>query len=220
MGAVDERTLIVTTVHDDQVLDPSELPRDKLLEHDVPVDIIVTPTRVLFTNTTIPKPAGILWEKLSPQKLAQIRILRELKARIEKETGQTLPTGPDEVLPPLAERNKMGPSPRPERKNSRTLPPGGDPVPVKESPTVFLSNCDYHVSSAQIQDWIEDVIGLDTVKKITMLQKGHRGRVTFTGCAVVDLESVEAAKLAIERLDGSEFEGRKIFLRFDRFTSE
>lgn len=30
--------------------------------------------------------------------------LQELKARIEKETGQTLPTGPSEVLPPLASR--------------------------------------------------------------------------------------------------------------------
>jgi hypothetical protein len=34
--------------------------------------------------------------------LMQIRILQQLKERIERETGQKLPSGPDEVLPPIA----------------------------------------------------------------------------------------------------------------------
>jgi 5-formyltetrahydrofolate cyclo-ligase len=49
--------------------------------------------QVIRTNTQLPRPAGILWHKLSPQKLAQIRVLRELKLRIEEEQGQPLPTG-------------------------------------------------------------------------------------------------------------------------------
>lgn len=48
--------------------------------------------------------AGIYWEKLSPEKLRQIRILRELKHRIEQESGQMLPSGPSEKLPPTARR--------------------------------------------------------------------------------------------------------------------
>ncbi|MEW5309304.1 MAG: hypothetical protein WDW38_001199 [Sanguina aurantia] len=105
MGAVDENTLVVTTVHDCQVLEPGEIDPAKMLEHDVPVDVIVTPTRVIYTNTTIPKPPGILWHVLSPEKLSQIRVLQQLKARIEATTGEKLPTGPSESLPPLAERN-------------------------------------------------------------------------------------------------------------------
>ncbi len=54
------------------------------------------------------KPSGILWDKLSPQKLGQIKILQQLKRRIERELGQALPTGPDEVLPPLAARGQRG----------------------------------------------------------------------------------------------------------------
>ncbi|KAL5984497.1 hypothetical protein ACLOJK_018602, partial [Asimina triloba] len=104
MGAVDDTTLIVTSVHDRQLVDG--IPVEKLLVHDVPVDIICTPTQVIFTNTSIPKPQGIYWEKLSPEKLGQIRILRELKHRIEKETGQGLPYGPSEKLPPLAQRKR------------------------------------------------------------------------------------------------------------------
>ena len=104
MGAIDERTLIVTSVHDCQVLEGGEIDTTLLLRHDVPVDIICTPTRIIHTNTAIPKPTGIFWDMLSPQKLAQIRVLQQLKSRIEAETGTALPSGPDETLPPLAAR--------------------------------------------------------------------------------------------------------------------
>ncbi|PIM97848.1 5-formyltetrahydrofolate cyclo-ligase [Handroanthus impetiginosus] len=104
MGAIDDSTPIITSVHDEQLVD--DIPVEKLLVHDVPVDIICTPTQVIFTNTSIPKPQGIYWDKLSPEKLGQIRILRELKSKIECETGQNLPCGPSEKLPPTAQRGR------------------------------------------------------------------------------------------------------------------
>ncbi|KAA8537932.1 hypothetical protein F0562_027488 [Nyssa sinensis] len=104
MGAIDDTTPVVTSVHDEQLVD--DIPVKKLLIHDVPVDIICTPTQVIFTNTTIPKPQGIYWDKLSPEKLGQIQILRELKRKIEQETGQKLPCGPSEKLPPTAQRKR------------------------------------------------------------------------------------------------------------------
>lgn len=104
MGAIDDSTPVVTSVHDCQLVE--DIPVEKLLIHDVPVDIICTPSQVIFTNTNIPKPQGIYWDKLSPEKLAQIRILRELKSRIERETGQKLPCGPSEKLPPTAQRRR------------------------------------------------------------------------------------------------------------------
>ncbi|MCH81775.1 methenyltetrahydrofolate synthase domain-containing [Trifolium medium] len=56
MGAIDDSTLVVTSVHDCQLVD--DIPVEKLLIHDVPVDIICTPTQVIFTHTSIPKPQG------------------------------------------------------------------------------------------------------------------------------------------------------------------
>mmetsp|Transcript_7250 Transcript_7250/g.20432 ORF Transcript_7250/g.20432 Transcript_7250/m.20432 type:complete len:361 (+) Transcript_7250:97-1179(+) len=105
MAAITDSTLVVTTVHDLQLVD--DIQESQMLEHDVPVDVIVTPTQVIYTSTKLPKPAGILWHKLSPQKLGQIRILRDLKARIEAEADQLLPSGPDEVLPPVAQRKNQ-----------------------------------------------------------------------------------------------------------------
>ncbi|KAL2894462.1 hypothetical protein RDABS01_010371 [Bienertia sinuspersici] len=78
MGAIDDSTPVVTTVHDQQLV--NDIPVEKLLIHDVAVDIICTPT--------------------------QIRILQELKRRIEEESGQTLPSGPSEKLPPTAQRKR------------------------------------------------------------------------------------------------------------------
>ncbi|KAK2659063.1 hypothetical protein Ddye_005596 [Dipteronia dyeriana] len=108
LGAIGDSTPIVTSVslvvHDCQLVD--DIPVEKLLIHDVPVDIICTPTQVIFTNAMIPKPKGIYWDKLSPEKLGQIQILRELKNRIEQETGQKLACGPSEKLPPTAQRTR------------------------------------------------------------------------------------------------------------------
>ena len=42
--------------NDCQLVD--DIPVEKLLIHDVPVDIIYTSTQVIFTNTSIPKPQG------------------------------------------------------------------------------------------------------------------------------------------------------------------
>lgn len=95
-------TLVVTTVHDEQVVD--DIPPGQLTKHDVPVDIIVTPTRTIRVPNRAPKPSGVYWDLLSPQKLAQIRVLRQLKQEIEEREKIELPSGPDEVLPPTATR--------------------------------------------------------------------------------------------------------------------
>jgi 5-formyltetrahydrofolate cyclo-ligase len=97
-------TLVVTTVHDEQVV--TDIPANSLTKHDVPVDIIVTPTRVIRVPNRAPKPSGVYWDLLSPQKLAQIRVLQQLKKEIEVRQGAALPSGPDEVLPPTASRGK------------------------------------------------------------------------------------------------------------------
>ncbi len=85
-------------------------PFGSLTEHDVPVDIIVTPTRVVRVpeSTRLGKPSGVYWHLLSPQKLAQIPVLQDLKRRTEAERGVALPSGPEEVLPPTADRRRWG----------------------------------------------------------------------------------------------------------------
>lgn len=73
VGAIGPDTPVVTTVHDLQVLD--FIPRSK---HDVPVDVIATPTKVIRTPRQ-EKPSGIYWEEISEEILEEIPLLSRLK---------------------------------------------------------------------------------------------------------------------------------------------
>jgi len=72
--AANEKTPIATTVHDVQIV-----PLVPMVPHDIPVDVIATPTRLIFTKTNYSRPAGIMWEKLENSKIKDIPPLRELK---------------------------------------------------------------------------------------------------------------------------------------------
>jgi len=115
------KTLVVTTVHDEQVVD--DIPPGQLTKHDVPVDIIVTPTRTIRVPNRAPKPSGVFWDLLSPQKLAQIKVLRQLKQEIEEREKMALPSGPDEVLPPTASRKNAGKKRNTNKSNNKKRSP-------------------------------------------------------------------------------------------------
>jgi len=72
-GLVDDETTTATTVHERQVVD-ADVPTG---DHDVPVDLVVTPDRVVRSASS-PKPAGIDWEALSEDRLEEIPILGRL----------------------------------------------------------------------------------------------------------------------------------------------
>lgn len=82
MGAITENTKVITTVHDCQIVD--DLPSQLFKEHDVPVDIIITPTQTIIVQQKVKKYSGIIWEMLSERKLATMPVLRQLKEMDEK----------------------------------------------------------------------------------------------------------------------------------------
>lgn len=76
IGVVTPETRIVTVVHESQVVTDLELPTQP---YDVPIDIIVTPKRVIETIPRIAKPHGIHWDLLEEGMLESISPLRELQ---------------------------------------------------------------------------------------------------------------------------------------------
>jgi len=77
LHAVDEDTPVVTTVHELQI-DDEPLP---MTDHDVPLDLIVTPERVIRTRRALPKPKGILWAELSDAQLDAMPVLALMRRR-------------------------------------------------------------------------------------------------------------------------------------------
>ncbi|CAH0401623.1 unnamed protein product [Chilo suppressalis] len=77
MKAINPSALVATTVHDCQVFET--LPAELFGPHDVPIDIIVTPTQVIETQRMSQRPVGILWHLLSNRRLQLMPILGQLR---------------------------------------------------------------------------------------------------------------------------------------------
>ncbi|WP_181781653.1 5-formyltetrahydrofolate cyclo-ligase [Pseudonocardia pini] len=77
-GLVSADTVVVTTVHELQVRPAGAIPT---AAHDVPVDLVVTPERVIDCRAARgERPvAGILWESLTEAKIAAIPLLQEVR---------------------------------------------------------------------------------------------------------------------------------------------
>ena len=136
LGCIDENTPVVTFVHDCQVIGktntfsealrkasiPPHQPNGGvsaqsvgndilptcLQDHDVCVDKIITPTRVIETHfrsrTGRQQPSGIYWHLISPQKFEQIPLLKEVRDWCASR-GMDVTLGPDGILPKVAVRN-------------------------------------------------------------------------------------------------------------------
>jgi 5-formyltetrahydrofolate cyclo-ligase len=77
-GLIGPHTVTVTTVHEIQLRPAGAVP---LTSHDVPVDLIVTPERVIDCRSRhTPHPsAGIVWDELTDEKIAAIPLLSALR---------------------------------------------------------------------------------------------------------------------------------------------
>jgi len=80
-GLIGPDTVTVTTVHELQVRPPGTIP---LTDHDVPLDFIVTPDRVIDCRSRAgPRPsAGIRWQDLTEEKIAAIPLLAARRAAL------------------------------------------------------------------------------------------------------------------------------------------
>ncbi|XP_050357530.1 methenyltetrahydrofolate synthase domain-containing protein isoform X5 [Nymphalis io] len=77
MKAIKPNTLVATTVHDCQVFDT--LPAELFGPHDVPIDLIITPTQVIETQRMSQRPVGILWHLLSNRRIQLMPVLGQLR---------------------------------------------------------------------------------------------------------------------------------------------
>jgi 5-formyltetrahydrofolate cyclo-ligase len=74
LGLVDEATAVVTTVHERQVVDePFETG-----DHDVPLDVVVTPERTIRTEAT-GRPDGLDWSLLDDERIEEIPVIQRVR---------------------------------------------------------------------------------------------------------------------------------------------
>lgn len=79
LGLVDDETVVATTVHERQVVDDGEIAPDA---HDVPMDLVVTPERVIRTDSEYERPAGVDWDALGEERIEEMPVLGRLQAEL------------------------------------------------------------------------------------------------------------------------------------------
>ncbi|CAF1222847.1 unnamed protein product [Adineta ricciae] len=84
MGCVNKKTVVITTCHESQLI--NDLPNEIMEEHDLPVDIIVTPKRYIYTKRLFQRPERVYWNKIDSDMLTSIPVLQELKQLEGQET--------------------------------------------------------------------------------------------------------------------------------------
>jgi 5-formyltetrahydrofolate cyclo-ligase len=89
LGLVGDDTPVVTTVHELQLVDDA-IP---MTAHDVPLDAIVTPERVIRPGRHRSKPVGIRWDELSPDQLAAMPAVAGLRGQLRLESSQRAKSG-------------------------------------------------------------------------------------------------------------------------------
>ncbi|HEY7136293.1 MAG TPA: 5-formyltetrahydrofolate cyclo-ligase [Acidimicrobiia bacterium] len=77
-GLVDAGTVIATTVHDEQVLEPGRIP---VTAHDFQLDLVVTPTRIVRIPRRGRRRPRLRWSELTDEKIAAIPLLARLGPR-------------------------------------------------------------------------------------------------------------------------------------------
>ena len=92
LGAVSSSTPVATLVHDVQVVSNERFPSQLMDCHDLPVDIVATPTRLIrcdmalkdqnikLPKTCLSKPSGIFWNKITANMMEDIGALKSLKS--------------------------------------------------------------------------------------------------------------------------------------------
>nr|KAF6411037.1 methenyltetrahydrofolate synthetase domain containing [Rousettus aegyptiacus] len=128
-----------------------DIPEALLEDHDLTVDYILTPTRVIATGCERPKPTGITWSKISCEMMRKIPVLRSLHYR-EKQRGKDvtlqdehqrlLETCSQQTAPPSAVRRPWNP---PQLEPSSVQ---GEDVP---SNTVYVGNLPWDTRVSELK---------------------------------------------------------------------
>ncbi|XP_021025748.1 methenyltetrahydrofolate synthase domain-containing protein isoform X3 [Mus caroli] len=177
MGAVHEGTPVVTIVHDCQVVD---IPEALVEDHDLTVDYILTPTRVITTGCARPKPTGIMWSKVSFEMLTKIPVLRTLRER-EKRAGKDVTLWDEPGSQQPAPSTVRRPQDRPQagsRGGSHSPLQGTD---TQLAATVYVGNLPYNTRVRELKRALQELGAVPL--RLTWQGPQHRAVLHYTDSA-------------------------------------
>uniref|UniRef100_A0A8C5S127 Methenyltetrahydrofolate synthase domain-containing protein n=1 Tax=Laticauda laticaudata TaxID=8630 RepID=A0A8C5S127_LATLA len=214
MGAVGQKTTVITAVHDCQVVD---IPEELLDDHDLTVDYILTPTRIIKTECKRPKPWGIMWHKISQETLKKIPVLKILHGREKLE-------GKDVLLKDEPhDTSTMGKTPRGANEN---FPEGSRPQaeaslaqPRREGEALSDERGHLGAPATVYVGNISSETRVSDLKEVLKIRHVTPSRLSWRGAqhqAFLSYSDPSKAEEAITALQGLSLQGRPLRVEWAR----
>ena len=175
-----QEVVVITVVHDCQVVE--HIPESFFSAMDVPVDIIVTPSRVIRVKDRLPKPRDIIWNKVTKRMLQDIPALKAVWMQ-------------DEAMGKNVELAPAGPVGRSRGNNENMKSNKEDKVGTGSK--LKLKSLPREMKYVELNEALKGKV--ESGFKIGVLRFGH---------AVVYFK--ETADVVIEKLTGLEVLGNKV----------
>lgn len=196
MGAVDESTVIISTVHECQIVD---IPDEIMEEHDIVVDYIVTPDDIIKCDKSKPRPTGIYWSKLNRAKLRRVPVLKKLRA-IERSAGKDVTLMDSYENGPDHDGNDSGDMSSNESDNENDHRAGGRRRGNLGQFVVFIGSLPRSLRVREFKDKVRE----KDVNPVGVIWRGGAGH------AFLRFEEVEQAESAVDILNDFEINGKKL----------
>ena len=79
---MNQSTTVITTVHESQIVSDETFGQNLQTCHDLPVDIIITPRKIINVRQKVAKPScGIIWDQINKDHLSSLSILKIMKEK-------------------------------------------------------------------------------------------------------------------------------------------
>jgi hypothetical protein len=116
------------------------------------------------------------------------------------------PSRPASTRPSAPRSEFRSPEPRNDRPRREDRPPRPEPTPQEiTTPKLYVGNLSYDAAESDLFDLFSKV---GAVKNVEVAQDRHSGR--SKGFGFVEMESLDTAKAAAEKLNRTDFMGRQI----------
>ncbi|KAE8608781.1 hypothetical protein XENTR_v10011601 [Xenopus tropicalis] len=213
MGAVTEHTVVVTVVHDCQVVD---IPEELLEDHDLTVDFILTPTRIIKTDCKRAKPQGIIWSMITREMMAKIPILRNLQDR-ERKAGRDVSLKDENASEKGTRQSPFGVTEKEVRPCGSVLSEHKHPADLQLH--TKLETCNLYDGVTVYIGNIPSSTRVSELKSMLRERGAAPLRLTWQGAqhrAFLDYKDVVQAKQAVSSLEGISINGISLLVELAR----
>ncbi|XP_030060401.1 methenyltetrahydrofolate synthase domain-containing protein isoform X2 [Microcaecilia unicolor] len=203
MGAVGENTTVVTIVHDCQVVD---IPEELVADHDLTVDYILTPTRIIKTDCKRAKPQAIIWSKVTWELMQRIPILKSLQDR-ERQAGKDVRLKDERTSEDKEKTALMGAAgaePRLPNSQSRSARVGQRDLQsnTEAVTTVYVGNIPQSMRAGEFKNMLRE----SNASPVRLSWQGAQHR------AFLDYKDASAAQRVVSSLQGLNISGNTLLV--------